>query len=80
MRGRGDLVVDAEQNVWQVTEFGKNREQVYRTESNEGSGEDYLLDDLHEAVVHGTEPPTSGRQNLKTLKLLLKIMAAGNRT
>jgi len=77
---KGDLIVEDDQRVWQVTDRGKTRECVLDNSKEARSGDLCLLDDLHEAIVNGTEPPTSGRDNLKTLKVLFEIMASWNAT
>lgn len=74
---RGDLVIDNDQVIWQVTHEGKNRQPVFRPEPGQKSGDAYLLDTLHEAIANGIEPPTSAKKNLKTLKLLFDVMKAG---
>jgi len=72
---RGDLLVDDNLDVWQLSEFGQKRELVHKSQT-ERDNNIPLLDALHEAIVNGTEPPTSGRDNIKTLKLLLDIVSS----
>ena len=74
----GDLVVDRDRQVWQITESGAKTERICDAEE-EDTGDQGLLDALLQAITEGVEPPTSGRQNLKTLRLLLEVIAAGER-
>jgi len=73
---RGDLVWDEKDAIWEVTDEGKRREKVYEPQPGEKSGDAWLLDTWDQGITQGLEPPTSGRNNLKTLKLLFDIMAA----
>lgn len=59
--------------MWRITDEGKNREVVFQPDPDEKTGDERLLDTLHTAIADGTEPPTSGKNNLETLKLLLTI-------
>lgn len=70
---KGDLILDDKQDVWQVTELGQNRQLIHKF-NPEVDNNAPLFDALHEAIVNGTEPPTSGRDNLKTLKIILDIV------
>jgi len=71
---KGDLIIDENRVAWQITEAGEKREEIFRPTPEEKSGDECLLDTLHEAITTGTEPPTSARNNLKTLKLLFEVM------
>ena len=73
---RGDLVWDENDVVWEITGCGERREKVYEVTPDEKSGDEWLLDTWHEGMTEGVEPPTSGRRNLRTLKLLFDIVAA----
>jgi len=71
---QGDLIIDQNRAVWQIMEAGDKREEIFRPTGEKKSGDECLLDTLHEAINTGTEPPTSARNNLKTLKLLFEVM------
>ncbi|MBN1672428.1 MAG: Gfo/Idh/MocA family oxidoreductase [Kiritimatiellae bacterium] len=77
---KGDLIVDNERQVWQVAEKGQKREIVLGPDAKGRSGDLCLLDDLHNAITTGAEPPTSGRDNLKTLKVLFGVMGEWRRS
>ena len=70
---RGDLLINGNRQVVQVTERGEKTDVIYAVGEDESSGEAELLDGMDEAIVGGVEPPTSGRRNLETLKMLFKI-------
>jgi len=71
----GDLIIGNDECVRQVTGRGESDEIVFRPSANARTGDDCLLDQLHEAIEAGVEPPTSGRNNLKTLKLLFDVIS-----
>ncbi len=73
---QGDLVVNEQQEIWQITEQGAKREQLCES-AQADKGDAALLDTLYAAITQGTEPPTSGRRNLRTLRLLFDVIAAG---
>jgi len=73
---RGDLIWDENEHIWEVTERGELREEVWTPGQGEKSGDQWLLDTWRRGIVDGVEPPTSGRNNLKTLKLLFDVIAA----
>lgn len=76
---KGDLIIGDDGCVRQVTNRDQADEIVFRPSADAKTGDDCLLDQLHEAIENGIEPPTSGRNNLKTLKLLFDVIrwAAG---
>ncbi|OGV70073.1 MAG: hypothetical protein A3K19_27590 [Lentisphaerae bacterium RIFOXYB12_FULL_65_16] len=71
---KGDLILDRNDVVRQATENGAKVEEVFRPPAGAKSGDDWLLDTLHTAITDGVEPPTSGRNNLKTLRLLFDVI------
>ncbi len=73
---KGDLLVESDRSVWQVTERGQRRERLFAMSPGEKPGNAWLLDSLHAGITTGAEPPTSGRNNLQTLKLLFEVMGA----
>jgi len=77
---RGDLLIDHDETVWQVTEQGSKKEKVFTPSKNDPTSEAVLLDTLHAGIVDSIEPPTSGRQNLATLQLVFDVIAAGERS
>jgi predicted dehydrogenase len=69
---RGDLVMDADQKLWQLDASGAKL--LHETPDDEVlAGDLGLLDALAAAMENGLEAPTSGRNNLATLKLLFEV-------
>jgi predicted dehydrogenase len=61
--------------LWQIEE--NNRCCLYEPQKGERSSDELLLDTVRQAIEEGTEAPTSGRNNLDTLRLLFAVIAAG---
>lgn len=74
---RGDLLMDNEGHVWEVRAAEKKRQAIFVPNETDVPGERCLLDTLHAAIVDGIEPPTSGRNNLRTLDLLFRVLGSG---
>lgn len=74
---RGDLLMDNERRVWEVRETEKKRQALFVPNEADIPGDRCLLDTLHTAIVEGIEPPTSGRNNLRTLDLLFRVLGNG---
>ena len=74
---KGDLIIDDNQDLWQITEQGRQRNLLEKF-TGEADNAAPLFDALHKAITEGLEPPTSGRDNLKTLKLILDIVNSAN--
>ena len=74
---KGDLILDDNQDVWQITEPNQTRQLLHKFDA-EVDNNAPLLDGLHAAIVQGIEPPTSGRDNLKTLRIILDIVRTAN--
>jgi len=72
---RGDLVLDQQGKLWQIEE--QERCCLYEPQEGERSGDELLLDTMSQAIEEGKEAPTSGRNNLDTLRLLFAVIAAG---
>lgn len=77
---RGDLLMDKEGRVWEVREAEKKRQAIFVPNEADVPGEHCLLDALHVAIAGGGEPPTSGRNNLRTLDLLFRVLGSGGRS
>ena len=69
----GDLIVDDNRDVWEISNCGQKRRIIQKFDA-EADKDAPLFDSLHRAIENGTEPPTSGRDNLKTLKIILDIV------
>lgn len=75
---RGDLTIDSERNLWLIADKGERKEKLFDVQLHKDtSGDRDLLDTLHEAISTGREPPTSGRKNLETLRLLFEVIESG---
>lgn len=74
---RGDLLIDHDETVWQITEQGEKKEKVFSPSKQDPTSEAVMLDTLYAGIIDGIEPPTSGRQNLATLQLIFDVIAAG---
>ena len=72
---RGDLILDETGKLWQVEP--ENRLCLYEPREGERSSNELLLDTLQEAIAEGKEAPTSGRNNLATLRLLFAVIGKG---
>jgi len=72
---RGDLVLDQRGKLWQIEE--KDRYCLYEPREGERRSDELLLDTVKQAIEEGIEAPTSGRNNLDTLRLLFAVIAAG---
>jgi predicted dehydrogenase len=69
---RGDLVMDAEHKLWRVDASGATL--LHEAPADEVlEGDLGLLDALSDAMEKGIEAPTSGRNNLATMKLLFEV-------
>jgi len=75
---RGDLVLNEQGKLWQIEE--ERRDCLYEPREGERSSDELLLDTVKQAIEEGTEAPTSGRNNLATLRLLFEVIAAGERS
>ena len=74
---KGDLIIDDNQDLWQINQHGQHRDLVEKF-TRKTDGNSPLFDALHRGIIKGIEPPTSGRDNLKTLKLILDIVNSAN--
>jgi len=72
---RGDLVLDQQGKLWQIEE--RSHCCLYEPQEGERSSDELLLDTVRQAIEEGKEVPTSGRNNLDTLRLLFAVIAAG---
>lgn len=72
---RGDLILDQQGKLWQIE--GQNRLCLYEPLEGQRSSDELLLDTVRQAIEEGFEAPTSGRNNLATLRLLFDLIAAG---
>jgi len=73
---RGDLVMDGEQRLWRVE--GPDRTLLHEPgPADATASEAGLLDSLTAAIDRGVEAPTSGRNNLATMRLLFDVIRAG---
>jgi predicted dehydrogenase len=72
---RGDLVLDQQGKLWQIEE--KDRYCLYEPGEGERSSDELLLDTVKQAIEEGKEAPTSGKNNLDTLRLLFALITAG---
>ena len=72
----GDLIVDDERRLWELTRDGQKKELLYTPEEGQITGEAWLLDEMYSGITEGKEPATSGRRNLQTLKLLFDVIRA----
>jgi predicted dehydrogenase len=72
---RGDLVLDQQGKLWRIEE--QDRCCLYEPQEGERSSDELLLDTVRQAIEEGKEAPTSGRNNLATLRLLFDVIAAG---
>jgi predicted dehydrogenase len=72
---RGDLVLDQQGELWQIGESSRLR--LYRPGQERRSSDELLLDTVRRQIEEGTESPTSGGNNLATLRLLFEVMGEG---
>jgi predicted dehydrogenase len=72
---RGDLALDAQGKLWQCEQ--SDRRCLYEPKDGEPSSDELLLDTVRQAIEEGIKAPTSGRNNLDTLRLLFDVIAAG---
>ena len=75
---RGDLFLDAQGRLWQIQD--EIRACLYEPREGERSGDELLLDTVMQTIEEGREAPTSGRNNLATLRLLFAVIEAGERS
>ncbi len=71
----GDLFLDHRGMLWQIEE--QDRRCLYEPQEGERSGDELLLDTVRQAIEEEKEAPTSGRNNLETLRLLFAVIDAG---
>ncbi|MBN2552643.1 MAG: Gfo/Idh/MocA family oxidoreductase [Spirochaetales bacterium] len=71
---RGDLLLDRQGKLWQVQD--PDRRCLYEPQEGQRSSDERLLDTLKAAIRKGREAPTSGRNNLATLRLLFEVISA----
>jgi predicted dehydrogenase len=72
----GDLVMDAEQRLWRTDASGRTL--LHEPQDSDMVASDGgLLDALAAMMGGGPEAPTSGRNNLATLRLLFEVIGSG---
>jgi predicted dehydrogenase len=72
---RGDLVLNQEGELWQIG--GQSPLRLYRPGEERRSSDELLLDTVRRQIEGEEEAPTSGGNNLATLRLLFEAMVAG---
>lgn len=71
---RGDVALDEQGKLWQIEE--EKRCCLYEPREGERSSDELLLDTVRQEIEEGREAPTSGRNNLATLRLLFEVIEA----
>jgi hypothetical protein len=72
---RGDPLLDHEGKLWQIEE--QNRYSLGEPQEGEHGSDGLPLDTVRQAIEEGIEAPTSGRNNLDTLRPRFSLIAAG---
>jgi len=70
-----DLFLDTQGKLWQIQD--EMRACLYEPREGERSSDELLLDTVKQTIEEGREAPTSGRNNLATLRLLFAVIGAG---